>query len=394
MFSSSEFAPDNFDACDMVKELLNALIQQKNIGSCESKFTSSGQVISNSRKTLDKKQSFCSEFKFMMNNVVALCGFEYADILMSNYGLLCYVKNIIDDIEKSNDLKEIETKIRILQNVFTCPTYEWKCDLTCFGIKPQKASRQLFDINSSISGEATFLKREMEDILRYFKDFTERNDISKLELTKAKVVERLTRIYENIEKCKIKVQSLNQLCLNLGQKYSVLYEGYFIKVFEMIFKLGYIETTQNLTMEQALSWNYHEKYFDENVKNNDEKTSAYYLASFERYFEEVFKHTLSALKADEDAETQANFERVEVVLPTDFHAYLAKILFGAFIMLCKQIMSEVLSLEMTGKTTRIQFIQVFQAIISLSHFIIDFSFTNEQLKVLFYVLQTEKVSKK
>lgn len=387
-FIDSEFLPDNDDASTLMKELLNKLISKLNISSEINKMNLSGEITHSCRKIPTKKQSFCSEFKQMIKCLVGLFGFEYSNMLMTLYATMFYFNDLTEDIKEMKSIQEISQNVTIIHNLLNLSNYSWKC-------KENKLTRKKGNIlnlnNVIIDDDSTYIKNEINNIMENINEYLQDDDISKLEERRKYIYDNLHNIYENIISCEISVNNINQLCINLGDKYSTFYKGYFWKIFEIIYKFAYVDTTTKMNEKEILEFDYFENYFDEQVEQS-EKQSSYYINSFESYLNEIYTKTYDELK---DFEVNGNIVTniVKIKLSKDFNRILAKIIFGTLIIISKQILGSIICLEMSGKTTRIQFMQIYQALVTLPLLIVDFSYTPILLVILYYILKVDKPKK-
>lgn len=426
LISSSEFAPDNFDASELMKEMLNEILGSIYIGN-RYKLSLSGNIIDNAKKADSqkaesqkeqtvKKQSFCSEFKYMINNIVALLGFEYSNFLMTHKGMFYYIYEIINELKNTKTYEDILTNVNMLYNIFCNNGITWELITDMIVDDKKKVGKTVFNINGSIPSKQNSIK---DDVFHY----TDKNviitnffmnmiskiktysdvDVSDFIKNKNEIIESIEKFIKCINYGVKNIDTVDELCINLGTKYSILYDGSFIKIYEILFKASYVDTTLQYKMENIKNFDYQERYVDSLLHDN-EKTSSYYISSFEHYFSDIYKRTINSLNSEENNELRLKFDKIQLHVSNTLNLYLSKILLNILIILSKTIASYVISLELNGKTTRIQFSQVLTALITINNFVLDFKYrdskvitsdcqveyTKSQLRILYYILLTNK----
>jgi hypothetical protein len=90
----STFVDSNPDVLGLVKPVLNKL----NLENCDESKTD---------KKTEKKQSFCTEFNQMNNNILALLGFEFSKYLFFIFGVKHIAKKFVEKIPDATSYSEI-----------------------------------------------------------------------------------------------------------------------------------------------------------------------------------------------------------------------------------------------------------------------------------------------
>ena len=173
------------------------------------------------------------------------------------------------------------------------------------------------------------------------------------------------------------INSIDDLCLNLTGV-NVCYDKSFIKMFEILYKESFADIPHELWSKYKPHISYIDKELKLDIKCNK------YINSFNKYFhkiyDETYKHTAEKLYQNEILKVHVSDEVYEL---------LSDIVFNLYVNIAKKIACNQLTYAYFGKSTRIQFIQMFQALMDCSPRL--YVFTKSQRMVLHYILLSKKV---
>lgn len=386
-FDKSEFIPSGDEAYDLVKSILS-VIMAKNSSKVHTMMLS-GAIGTSKRgvecETRVKKQSFCSEFKQMIKSLVGIIGFEFSSFLMVHFGTIVMAKRVLNDMKACKSYKDLYLHVHIMYNLFKSvpkSNYKFINGNLVSQPEPSKPSRAVnFMIeNDELSDFFERLSNELEDHIKS-------KNITKYDINKEKIIGNLSQMIDDIQSGSKIIDNLNDLGVVLG-KYSLAYDGSFIKLFETLYRAMYAASPKfnGSNLFFLNEYKLHEKYIDEEIKI-PQKNSELFIRAFETYFTNVYKTALSTCLG---SEFSADIKKMNVSIGFGIYTSLAKITFSLLVAVAKSITIDRCVSQMNGKASRVQFQQVFQSICTLPIGIIE-SFTESQLVVLHYILSTEKV---
>lgn len=367
-FQKSQFIDSTNEIVLLVKTILSKLLydieHQPNLNQLQS-----GGIASHLINTVNlqpKKQSFCTEFPIMINNILGLFGFEFSKYLLALFGLSKYINRLIENISNASTYEEIETNMQYIKNIFSLGVNETLQDTNNYEIEERVVKlKDTFDISKYIdnydksmncidyytsttisSNEDLIIDYIMKDIKLHIKS----ENIISFDDDKQRWCDILNDIYANIEMSTYTVNTVNDLIINLGQ-FNVCYDKSFIKLFDILYMESYADVPYEC-------WNKCKPYvmFIENELSLDIKCSKYQFI-FNQYFHRIYDDTLKTVK------DELKINMLNVIITENMYDRLSDITFYLFLNLCRKIAMNQIILTYFGKSTRIQFIQVFQSLI-------------------------------
>lgn len=375
-FEKSSFVPKEDVISTLIKDLLVKLMGT-NVP-MEYKLTLSGPIVEQNKS--EKKQSFCSEFGQMVKNIIGLIGFEYSKFLMFQMGAIVIAKNIISEMETDTSyeqlLQHLDWTYAILKPFPAC-VYE-------LIYTPAKRPGTC----SAIPGDTIeeFFAQERNELVTHISS----KNITGFHEHKAHVIGELKSLIGNIKSCSRHIDTIDKLVImNLG-KYSVIYQGSFIKLFEILYKSAHADNPRfNDRGPQAITqYNVVEQYLNRTMQSAVRAET--YVEYLNRYFAEIFYQTVKALT--DDPTIKDDVEKVDIGLTASVTKSLAKITLVTLVKMAQLINKSNDSLRATASPSRVQFFVILFALRALIPGI-DADYTAEQQRVLYYVLACEKVAK-
>lgn len=388
-FDKSEFIPTNDDAYELVKAILTILMG-RNAPKVHTMMLSGaiGTAKRTDVETREKKQSFCSEFKQMIKSLVGIIGFEFSSFLMIHFGTIVMAKRVLNDMKTCKSYKDLSLHVQIMYHLFkSVPKSNYKF-IAGSSIHPSaetNSSKQSRAINFMIDNEE--ISEFFENISNALEEHIKSKNITKFDINKDLILNEISQMIDDIQSGSKVIENINDLGMNLG-KYSIAYEGSFIKLFETLYRAMYAASPKfnDLSLFYLNEYKLHEQYVDDYLKVPD-RNSESYIRSFENYFTNIYKTTLSTCLGSEFA---PDIRKMTVSIGFGIYTSLAKIVFSLLIAVAKSITMDCCLSQMNGKTSRVQFQQVFHTICTLPMGIME-SFTESQLVCLHYILSTDKV---
>lgn len=223
----------------------------------------------------------------------------------------------------------------------------------------------------------------------------ESKNIIKFPKHKEKLISSIKTFISNIIEGSKIIDTIDDLVIpNMG-KYSVLYNGSFIQVFEALYKTQHVGNPKfnEKSLNTINQYDLIERFLTESVKSLQHPYS-YYLTQLEQYFHTIYFQTREALI--KDPKLTNDIQKMEIrfssstSIPLTYS--LARITISLMICLGKFVNTYRNYLIMIGSPSRIQFAQIFFGLMfTPPNF--DYSFTNEQVYILYYILSGDKVGK-
>lgn len=373
-FERSAFIPVNDEIGSFAKEILKNLMA--NSSAMQFKLTLSGSIAEG--KKSEKKQSFCSEFNQMMKNIVGLLGFEFSKFLEIHIGTFAFIRKIIEDMKEALTYEDLLNYTSIIYQVMKpCPKSTYKF------------SKSTMSRVSSLMAEdniAAFFENERSNLRKHIAS----RNLSSFIRDKKEIIQRITDFVGNITEGTKTIETVNDLVFPHMGKYAILYDGSFLKIFEILYKSINADNPQFNDSNPLFikQFNTTEKYIDTDIKLSTKQASNY-LSILEHYFSDVCKMTQEAMEDDESL--IADVKKMTVVIPYSLTTLLAKIALCVLVRIAKIINWKKDVLLITSTPSRIQFAQVFEAFICLQPGV-DTEFRFDQLVIIYYILSCLKVS--
>lgn len=393
-FDHSEFVPTTNEIPNMVRDLLtNLMADSKSVGF---KMSLSGNI--SSIKEFNKKQSFCSDFNQMIKNILGLIGFEFSKYLTLHMGTFVMIQIIIEDIKlKASTYEDILKYFQMIYSLLkSVPNSKYK-----FEDADSSENKSSKTINQNlISFNPRAINKNMiipdDRITEYFeskisciKSLISTKDISEFDINKSNLLIDINKFISSIVSGTKSIESPNDLIImNLGE-YEILYDGSFIKIFEILYKSIHADNPRfnDKNIQSLIGLKLIEDCMDS--IGLMEKSADQYRNYLESYFSDIYKKTISSLKSDLTIAELIN--KMEVQITVSLITAMAKITLCVFMRMIKLLNWKRDTMLLTSSPSRIQFSQVLESILFLPSGI-DYSFTEKQFYVICYIL-TSKLGK-
>lgn len=401
-FEKSSFVEPNSDTSNLVKTILNILISNEDGDKQKiyNQLQSGGLANTKTGKTeISKKQSFCTEFNQMIINILGLLGSEFSKYLFVLMGAKCMISQEIKEISKAQDYESILKHVINIKNFINLGRNEdylppdkliEKCDeqhlensividdeffddYETFCQDFPEETQNYLEIELSSDRTNSFFNRFVSEIKRLIKS----ENVLSFEDNRTEWSLMLDELVEHLILNTYHVDNVDDLCLNLGE-INVCYDKSFIKMFEILYK----ESFADIPYELWSSYKPHIKYVENELKL-DIKCNKY-LTNFNKYYHKVYDETLKSAM-----EVLAPDDILKVDITDKMYELMSDITFNLYLNISKKIASNQLTYAYFGKSTRIQFIQMFQALMDCSPRL--YSFSNSQRMTLHYILLSKKV---
>ena len=392
---------------------------------------------------VSKRQSYCTEFNQMIYNIQGLLGSEFAKFLFviagnkqlisneiaciarcDNYSAIIYhLKRIKALVELSdtnerptnntnefyNDnaegitidnafwtslaaankrfvepslINEVDDPVVNTEVVFTT---EWDKNLPTPVMNQLKAG--YFNYNSVMIPKKT---RFIDYIIKRVTEIVESDNILMFCEDRDNIHNLLTGFVQHIHYGKYFVNNIDDLVINMGCN-GFVYDKSFLKMFEILFKETFADIPFKL-WQPAFDPQDKDVEIDEFVppymqyiKNElrlDIKLDKY-IDSFTKYYNKMFVETMQCIGEKLNKQSILN-----VVVTNKCYNLLAHVTFNMFVNLARRIANNQVMLIFFGKSTRIQFIQVFQGLLDCAPRNMLFSCT--QRMMIHYILMSRK----
>ena len=378
-FEKSVFIPTGNDIAILSKDILTALMANSHAVSF--KLILSGPIAQGEKS--EKKQSFCSEYNQMMKNIVGLLGFEFSRSIMLRIGTFSTIERIIDDMKEATSYEELlQYTSYIFATLKPFPNVTYEFIQSPVDVDPHSKLNKLVYNDDPIP---EFFENERAELRKHIAS----KNISAFRNNRNELVSRIEHFISSIKSGRMNIECVDNLVtMNMG-RYAIIYNGSFIKLFEILYKSFYADNPRfNETNMQTINqYNLVEKYIDGLLMHGN-KQSAYYINYLEHYFMDVFKMTQDALL--EDTSIAHYINRMEIPMPMSLITSLAKITLGAITRISKLINEKKNMLMLTSSPSRIQFAQVLEAFFCLPPGV-DIDWTLDKLFIIYYILSCEKV---
>lgn len=376
---NSSFYPEDIDLSLFIKKILDLseADKQQIFSQLQSGGISEAQL---NAGIVKKKLSFCTDFPTIVNNILALLGYDFAKHLIALYTLPLRLKKLISEIPTCKSYEECGTRIRCVQNILSLQssdstkifTIDDSFDINNYAILDSEFMEAAKMSFNTYIGKTGFL----EGILQKINKLIFHKSIVLINKDKQNWSKVLNDLLNNITIGAYNVNTLDELCLYLDD-YDVGYRGSFIRQFELLYRENYSDVSLSVLTEDYIKLHKpHIKYL--NSINFDNYNS--YLMSFVKYFRNIQKLCHASV---------FTYECMNVILSDDFFEQLSHITLNLFIRVAKNIASAQAIQSYFGKSNRVQFIQIMSAIIACQPRAEEFSVS--QREALHYFLLTSKL---
>lgn len=384
-FQKSQYIESSNDTVNLIKQILNKLIVINDKQKIYSQLQSGGLAshVTQSKSDANKKQSFCTEFNIMVANILGLIGFEFSKYLFFLFGVKHFLTKLVDEIDSASNYEEIDMLVKYIRNLMSLG-YEkgdmpvpikidsgFSLDNYIEHLSVEEQTIDYFSATNQTTAEILF-NWLLKDIKLHIKS----ENIVTFEEDKSKWHHMLSDMIDHLDLCTYVVENVNDLIINLG-KFNICYDKSFIKMFEIL----YNESFADIPYEFWGSYKPHVTYIEKELKL-DVKCNKY-TDNFNKYFHKIYDDTLKS------AMEVLGSDVLKVEVTNGMYELLSDITLNLFINISRKISNNQLVYAYFGKSTRIQFIQVFQAIMDCAPRLQLFS--TSQRAMLHYILLGDKV---
>ena len=209
------------------------------------------------------------------------------------------------------------------------------------------------------------------------KEIKHLNKTNTIALFDEKKIEWINRINEKLSETTLGdyiIEDVNDVCLCLGM-FDIAYEGSFIKLFEIFYRETFVDIPQELWSRNRPHIDYLKRKLKLDIKCDK------YTTLFTKYFRKIYDEVSKNV-------SQLGFEILQVKVTDQFFHTMSDIAFGLYIGIGKEIASCQENSACFGKSTRIQFFQIYGALTTCVPRL--HSFTKSQKAVLHYILLSKK----
>ena len=392
-FEKSSFVEPNSDISSLVKSILNSLItdeesDKQRIYTQLQSGGLAGPKSKSSKKETSKKQSYCTEFNQMISNILGLLGSEFAKYLFIYMGIKHLILKEIELISNAQDYETILKRVIYIKNFMNLGDYEDYSNRD----SPIEINASFYDrydmsaFKDSLYERQNYLEMEVKlnqknlffsQLIKNIRLLIKSENVLSFENDRAEWTAMLNNMVENLILRTYEINNVDDLCMNLSDK-NLGYDKSFIKMFEILYK----ESFADIPFELWESYKPHIMFIENELKLDIK--SAKYLTAFNSYFHKIYEETLKSVSEVFDRK-----DILQVKITDATYALLSDITFNLFVNISKKIANNQITQAYFGKSTRIQFIQMFQAVSECCPRLSSFS--KSQRMMLHYVLLSHKV---
>lgn len=382
-FQKSQYVENFNELTNFVKTILNKLMSDNEKQHVYNQLQSGGLAIhtTESENDINKKQSFCTDFNMMISNILGLLGFEFSKYLFIIFGAKLFIKRLIEDINNTTTYENILSLVMLISNFMSLGNSQnsvfiidekYLNEKYKHIISNNKETINYYSSESNHSSCFVIIQHILNDINMHIKieNIVSFNDDRELWYT------MLKDVIDHTYTITYFVNNINDLIINLN-KFNICYDNSFLKMFEILYNESYAD----IPHEFWNSYRPHVEYIEHELKL-EVKTSKF-LNIIVNYFHKIFDDTYKIASED------LNDSILKVEVTHEMYDLLANIVLNLFINIARKISNNQLIYAYFGKSTRIQFIQVFQAIIDCAPRLHVFS--QSQRAILHYILLSDKV---
>lgn len=383
-FEKSEFVEQCFDAPLLVKSILgHILLEERQKQSCQ--LQSGGLANTKTVKNeLNKKQSFCTEFNQTVSNILGLLGFEFSKYLFVLMGANLLIKTEIEDIRSTITYEDILTHVINIQNfmalgdesegINSAPIAIDEAFLKTCNLKINDKEHHFNLITVDTNSKHKIFSTLVEELREYIKS----NNVIMFEDNKIKWYKLLSSMHDALIMGTYIVNNIDELCINTSNILDIGYDKSFLKMFEILYR----ESFADIPYELWSNFKPHIQFVEKELKL-DIKCSNY-LNAFSSYYKHIHEETLKSALEKVPASKILNVD-----ISDSCYELLADITFNLFVNLAKSIACNQYVCSRFAKSTRIQFVQIFNGILYCAPRTCAFS--KSQRRVLHYILLSRKI---
>lgn len=389
-FQKSQFVSNISEIPTLMKNILNKLLAESDRQKIYNQLQSGGlptTLTAQSKTETYKKQSFCTEFNMMITNIIGLLGFELSKYLMLLFGVKHFVKLILDEISTCTSYEDVGTYINYIRNIFLLGatndsqsnpvSIDESFDFEKYSCMMNDNFMSRGTINYFNTNFNTTREEQIFDwMLKYIESHIKNENIISFTDDKRMFSDIISDMLDHLKLGTYEVSDITEIIINLG-RFNVCYDKSFIKMIELLYQEGFADIPQELRKNYKPYVIYIENDLKLDVKCEK------YTMTLNKYFHDVYENTLKCV-IDSIPNDYLNINIHESVYDT-----LADITLNLFVNMCRKIYNNQLIYGYFGKSTRIQFIQVFQAFMdSVPRY---YTLTKHQRNVVHYILLSDKI---
>lgn len=380
-FENSPYYCNNLNLNNLFKDLVNIFIENDksllsnkdylNILTGGLRTCVSKKNKDNTKKDDDKNNktiTFSSDLKIILNNIVGLIGYEFATSLITIMGFPKLIENNIKAIKEAETYKDIGKLLTTIVNIYRLH-------------------------NSSVFKTKEPFEKIFESLYSLIDNRINTEQNTSIKNDKEYIIIELKKLYKHTKFDNVYIKTIDNLCINL-EKVKPCYDGYFIKIWELLFKETYADyyeyeniypkfnkDTNKLIIPYIEIMQEYIKSISNNTINMFMSLTKY-MSQLDSYFNKIYRDITSCIKNDDK-------HMLNVIISDQFYEHLSAISINLIIVLAKNIVISQSFLKNISNATRLQFIQIFNGLRCCVPSLITYN--ESQLYVLHYILLTNHV---
>ena len=367
-FDKSEYVPTDNRAYKFAKAILDVIMIPES--SLDFRITHGGQVTATTKQiaqTDERKISFCSDFPIMINGIIGLLTFEMSKHLMFNYGAYYLAKCLLENIGEAMSYDELRVISLQLHDL----------------LRDSSTNTCSFD-NTRPLGVVGGVEKRVDEVFneveRIIDEGIESGSNSSFEGDRKMIQNVVDELIFSISAITRTITCIDELCFNAGE-FNVCNDHSFLKLFELVLRASTIDTHDVSSLQN---------YIDHTISMKDGNLVSF-VDGFNKHFQEMAQKTYNTLMNDQQLEN--DIAKVHLILKSSLFAELGTVAAVAIVRVCRMIANTRLSYLITdGRSTRIQFFQVFQALLQ-STVSLDIDLDRYDLFVLYHSLTSSRQMK-
>jgi len=350
--SQSTFADTNVNIQELVKLMLAKLL----VG------------------TGDKKQSYCTDFNTILNNLLALLGYEFSKYLMFISTMKYHIGKIVLLLKDTSSYEEILYFVTCIENMYHFLTIDDKFDYKKYILMNDKIHTGEMVIHSTkIKDLFAQLHNQLDIVIKS-------GSIINFEKDKGNWIEMFNDMLSCTNFQNYTINTIDELCINLGN-FDVGYNGSFLKLFDILYRENYADVPREYVEPKIFTRVLpHIDYLKELELGSCEN----YITALHQYYKKMYYETYKSLSS-----VESTIEVFKVEVTDDMYDYLSHVSLNLFIQISKHIANNQIIQTIFSKSTRIQFVQILTAIHACLPKLSEF--TESQKNTLHYFLLNKKI---
>lgn len=370
-FVKSEYVVHNNEYALFIKQILNKL-------SNENKYYNLLQSggLSTHDTTENKKISFCTEFNIFISNIIGLIGFDISKYLLILFGSRVIINNLIQNILSCESYNDIKTNINLLSNFMNLNNYSvFHLNKEFINkIKNNKDKDSIEYYNYEIDDSSC--KLLFDYLLSHLNMRLTCENTIIFNSDKQYYYNTLTDMMNNLIINEYDINCVDELIINLG-KYNICYDNSFIKMFEILHNESYADIPYELWEKYNPTIQYLTNDLDIDVNNICNILDKYYRKIFNDTYEVVFNDIGNKI--------------ANIKLTNKMYISLVNITISLLVNISIHLSNNQFINMYFGKSTRIQFVQLYDTIINCTPR--NMQFSKSQRTILHYILLSDKIIK-